>query len=272
MSHNITFLIFTFNEERRIEYILRCFKPYGDVVIMDNHSTDNTVKIAQSYGACVYQHDHPGYVEEENVARNALDKVSTPWVYWGYADEILPKPLLENMQKVAVSKQYKLVKIRRKNIHYGIEHFSLGNDLSPRFFRKGYLDFTGVKIHRFGKFVGKDDEVLILPQTDDYSIYHFSTYNISKFEIAHSKYSDIESMDIEKFSLSRMFYEPIKFFLRYYVMKAGWKHGLAGFIYVMQYCLFFFNIQAKVWEKKNDVTLESIEKKYDKMKEKLLDV
>ncbi|GAM11005.1 putative glycosyltransferase [Geobacter sp. OR-1] len=270
MKDRITFLIFTYNEARRIEYILRCFLPYGNVVVMDNHSTDNTVEIVERMGGTVYQHDHPGYVEEESVAANALSKVKTDWVYWGYADELLPKTVLTKMQEVVVEGRYTMVRMPRKNLHYGVEKLNFDSGGAyPRFFRKEVMDFAGTEIHHFGRFVGKEEDALTLPVCDGYSVYHCSTYNLQKFEIAHSKYSDIEALR-GSFSPVRIFTEPVKWFIKWYFLRGAWKSGWAGFIMVMQYVFFFFNLQAKRWERENGITLESIEENYDRVKERLL--
>ena len=271
MANEITFLLFTYNEARRIEYVLRCFQPYGRIVVMDNHSTDDTVAIARRYGAEVYAHDHPGYVEEERVAANALSKVATDWVYWAYCDEVLPKTLLRKMQEIAAASDYKLVNMHRKNLHYGIENLNFDSGgRSPRFFRKGYVDFTGNPIHGMGRFIGRPEEALDLPKDDAHSIYHCSTYNLRKFEMAHSAYSGLEAATVKRFSSARLLFSPVKWFLKYYFKHGGWRGGWAGYIMVMQYAFFHFNVQAKVWERENNITLDSIEKKYDEIKEKFI--
>jgi glycosyltransferase involved in cell wall biosynthesis len=271
MAERITFLLFTYNEARRIEYVLRCFQPFGKIVVMDNHSTDDTAAIARRYGAEVYEHDHPGYVEEERVAANALSKVTTDWVYWAFCDEILPKPLLIKLQQIAEEDQYRLVNIHRKNLHYGLEQITFDSGgRTPRFFRKGFVDFSNNPIHGMGRFTGTPDQIHNLPIDDDYSIYHCSTYNLRKFEIAHSAYSSVEAEMVEGFSPISLLWGPVKWFLKHYVKKGGWRGGWGSFILVMQYCFFYFNVQAKAWEKAQGITLESIENKYDLIKERLI--
>jgi glycosyltransferase involved in cell wall biosynthesis len=270
MKNKITFIVFTYNESRRIEYILKSFEGFGAVVIMDNYSTDNTADIARSYGAKVFLHHHPGYAEEETVAKNAIGKAETDWIYWGYADELLPKTLLRKLVALAADDNIKVVNIPKKNLHYGMEDFNLeSGGASPRLFRKKALDFTGTLIHQFGKVTCCPEEVVTLEPRDEFSIYHCSTYTISKFEIGHSKYSDIEARQEGKFQIRKLLF-PVKFFVRHYLFKRPWQFGIGGFIYVMQYCFFYFNIQAKKWEIENGITLDSIEAKYDAIKEKLL--
>jgi len=270
MDAEITFLIFTYNEARRIEYVLRCFQPYGRIVVMDNYSTDNTAEIAKKYGADVHLHRHNGYVEEESVANNALAKVKTDWVYWAFADEVLPHSLLRKLQDVAKEDRYRMVIIPRKNIHYGMKTLTLASGASPRFFKNGAVDFKDNPIHGMGRFTGATEEVLRLPERDEYSMYHCSTYNLRKFELAHSAYSDTESRQGGRFSPVRMLLYPVYFFLRYYVLRGEWRNGWAAFVITMQYCFFFFNVEAKRWEIENGVTLETIEMDYDRIKEEIL--
>ena len=52
-KNNITFVIFTYNEEKRIEYPIRNFINYGNVIIIDNFSTDKTKEIAEKLWAKV---------------------------------------------------------------------------------------------------------------------------------------------------------------------------------------------------------------------------
>ncbi len=271
MESNITFLVFTYNEERRIEYVLRCFRPFGRIILLDDGSTDRTPDLARRYGAEIVRRPPGEFGESETMARFALDLVTTDWVYWAYTDEVLPVPLLRKLREVADGSRYKLVNIHRKNLHYGLPALNLLSGFrTPRFFRKGYVDFTGNKIQQMGKFTGTPDEVLDLPKTDEYSIHHCSTYNLNKFEAHHSHYSDVEARSGSRFSPFRLFGVPAYFFLRHYLLKGGWRTGWGGFVYTMQYCFFYFNVQAKTWEYEHGVTLESIESVYDGVKEKLL--
>ena len=272
----ITFVIFTYNEERRIEHVLKAFAGYGKLLLVDSFSTDATVEIARKYGANIYQRiNTAGFSEEENEVQRILDKADTDWVYWGYADEICAPKLLKAFIDVSKQNKYKIVKFRRRNVHYGIEKLYLDNAAQNRFFRKGIIDFKGNRIHSFGKNLCSDNEILTLPMTDEYSLYHFSTYNVSKFEINHSGYSDVEARHNfnkgKHFTLKGLLLQPFKIFVKYYLVNGGWKAGVPGLIMTMQYCFFRFNTMAKTWELENNVTLETIEKKYDALKQKFFE-
>ena len=94
-KNNLTFVIFAYNEETRIPYIIKNFIKYGYVIIIDNNSTDNTKKIAESLGATVYQFKNNGYVETPEELAFVQSKVTTQYMTWSFADHMWPKELLE---------------------------------------------------------------------------------------------------------------------------------------------------------------------------------
>lgn len=274
VKSNITFIIFAYNEEKRIEYVLKCFKDYGKVMVIDNYSEDKTIEIASRYTDLIYQYKNPGWVENKEVTDFVFDKVDTDWVYFAYVDELATKTLLDKLVDLSLQTKYKVVYITRRNYHYGLKELYLENAYLPRFFKKGAINFENNKIHGFGEIVVPKDEIIHLPRKDEYSVHHFSTYDISKFEINHNKYSDIEAKDKFKnnirFSPFKLLLIPIATFFKYYFVNGGWKSGWYGFIMTMEYCFFLFNTQAKLWELENNINLETIELKYDKLKEEML--
>lgn len=92
-SKQITFVLFMFNEEARIERAVRNFLPYGRVLVVDNHSTDRTVEIAKSLGADVLLHKNQGWVEDEHTTSVVKSVVQTPWLYWGSRMRLSTVPL-----------------------------------------------------------------------------------------------------------------------------------------------------------------------------------
>lgn len=269
---DITFVIFTYNEEHRLPYVLRALHGYGDIMIIDNWSTDKTIEIAKKYTSLVFQRDKVPFTEDEGTANYVFERAKTKWFYWGYADELLPKPLLKKMNEIARGNDYDVVWMRRKNLNYG--GVNMDNRVALRFFRKGAIDFKNNEIGRFGRIVAPPERVLTLPKTDSYSVYHFSTYDIAKFEQGHGRYSTEEARAHLRlgrhFSGLRLIGRPVYFFFRYMIVGGAWRWGWRGLIITAQYCFYFFNIEAKMWEIEHDVTLESMERGYDKVKEDLL--
>lgn len=81
-----------YNEERMMHYFLRHYLQYGSVTIFDNHSTDNSVKIAEANGVNIFQYDSGGEFREDILThiRNICWKESTAdWVIVTDIDEFV---------------------------------------------------------------------------------------------------------------------------------------------------------------------------------------
>lgn len=274
MNSQITFLVFTFNEQRRLEPYLRCIHGWGRIVVIDNHSSDDTRTIAARYTDEIYTFKNPGYIENKEVMDFALSKVNTPWVYLGYVDELLPFPLLQRLTEIASDDRYSIVELYRKNFMYGQEIFNYGKH-HLRLFRPDAVDFTDNVVHKLGKFLVPRSRILQLPANDDYSLWHFSSYNTSRLEMAHNRYADLEArlrheMTGQKFSGWRALWGMTFYFWGTYLGLGGWKGGWPGLFISIQIAYFKFSIEARLWEYDNDLTLLEIEQRYDRLKEGLI--
>lgn len=274
MNQKITFLVFTYNEERRLEYYLRCIQGWGNIVVIDNHSTDRTREIASQYTDQIYTFKNPGYVENAETMDFALSKVATPWVYLGYVDELLPRPLLEQLTRIAQEERYRIVEIYRKNFVYGQEVFNYGKH-HLRLFHPDAVDFTNNVVHKMGKFLVSRDQIFQMPASDQTSLWHFSSYNTSRLELAHNRYAELEAkqrheMLCQKFSGIRAIWKLLSSFMGTYFLLGGFRGGWPGLFVSIQIAYFKFSIEARLWEFDHGVTLESIEKRYSGLKEELI--
>lgn len=274
MNSQLTFLVFTFNEERRLEHYLRCIQGWGQIIIIDNHSTDRTHEIASRYTERIYTFRNPGYIENKETMDFALSKVTTQWVYLGYVDELLPKPLLGQLTQIVQENRYKIVEIYRKNFMYGQEVFNYGKH-HLRMFVPGAVDFTGNIVHKLGKFLVPSNQIYQVPASDQTSLWHFSSYNTCKLELAHNRYSDMEAKQRyevleQKFSGLRALWKLVFYFWGTYLGLGGFRGGWPGLFISIQIAYFKFSIEARLWEYDNDLSLAEIERRYDRLKENLL--
>ncbi len=274
MDSQITFLVFTFNEERRLEPYLRCIHGWGRIVIIDNHSTDNTREIAARYTEHIHTFRNPGYIENKETMDFALSKVTSKWVYLGYVDELLPQPLLQQLKQISGEERYRIVEIFRKNFMFGQEIFNYGKH-HLRMFVPGSVDFTGNIVHNLGKFSVPADQIHKIPASDQTSLWHFSSYNTSKLELAHNRYAELEARQRheelgQRFSGIRALWKLAFYFFGTYFGLGGFRGGWPGLFISIQIAYFKFSIEARLWEQDNGLTLPEIERRYDQLKEDLL--
>ncbi|HPY08865.1 MAG TPA: glycosyltransferase [bacterium] len=270
---NITFVIFTYNEEKRIPYVIRNFIKYGEVFIMDDGSTDRTKEISEEMGAKYFLRPKTGkaYVENQEIFDFVKSKIKTDYIYWGFADNIAPKTLVEKLVEVSSQNKYKLVLIPLYTYLWGnTKNFAI-KFFSPLFFHKDYVDFSNNHIHETGKFIGKKNQKLVLPNKEKFALHHFSTYDINKFVVGHLRYAEAEAFgkfeSNKKFSVVRTILAMIRYA---WICRRSLKNFSQGIIIISSYAFFRLMTYAKLYELENNINLENIENNYSKQKEKIL--
>ncbi|MBF05408.1 hypothetical protein CL644_01740 [bacterium] len=271
--NNITFVIFTYNEEKRIEYAIRNFKKFGTVLIMDGGSDDNTEKIAKEFGATFLR--RPLSVKPFTETQENLEfikaHISTEWIYWGYCDNIAPKKLVQKMCKLSKQEKYKKVYLPMYTYLWGnITHHAQESHI-PALFHKDYIDFSNNYIHGFGKFLGSEDEVLKLPMEEKSAIRHFSTYNESKFVGGYMRYAEEEAKQKferkEKFRISKLFAAMLRYL---WIYRRALSKPKLGVLIMLNMAFGRLMTYTRLYELENEITIDSIEKRYSKEKEEIL--
>ncbi len=271
---NITFIIFTFNEEKRIEYAIRNFMNYGEILIMDGGSTDKTKEISEKLGAKFFLRplSERHQVETQEIFDFVKSKLKTDWIYWGYVDNFAPKNLLNKFVEISSQDIFKAVITPIYTYLWGNTKNFAHKGETRVFFHKDYMSFIDNNIHNMGRFMGRKNELLRLSNRKEFALIHFSTYNIDKFVTGHLKYAKTEAFDKQKnnkkFSVIRMLAAMIRYLCIF--CKSGYKNGILGLIVMISYAFSRFMVYVKLYELEKGITIESVENNYSKTKEKLL--
>lgn len=274
MNSNITFIIFTYNEEKRIEHIIRNFKSYGEIILLDDGSTDKTKEIAEKWRAKFLLRPKLAkrFTETQEMYDFVRPHIKTKWIFWGFVDNLLPKSLLDKLVEISKQDKIKYVNIPIYSYLWGNTSKFAHKGYSPRFFMKDTVDYKENRIHGMGKFTGAKDEILTLPDKDEYAIRHYSAYNLNKFVLAHLYYAEAEAeeryKDGKKFQLWRMLGSMARYVIIF--AKDGYKSGILGLFSVLSYVFFRFMTFFRLYELEHNITLDSIEENYAKSKEELL--
>ncbi len=271
---NITFVIFTYNEEKRIGAVVRNFIKYGEVLVLDDGSTDNTKIIAENLGARVVLRPKSDLVQIENqqMYEFVLSQTKTAWIFWSFADNFAPKELLEKLTEISEQDKIKYVNVPLYTYLWGATEYVAHKSHSPRFFMRDTMDFTNNYLHGMGKFLGSTKEILTLPLREKYAVRHYSLYNTEKFVSSHLRYALIEAQEKfaagKKFSSLRLAAAMGGYFWLYY--KSGWRNKKSGFIVALLYSFFRVMAYARLYELEKGLTLETMSANYSLAAEKLL--
>ncbi len=275
MKNNLTFILFAYNEEKRISYVIKNFINYGEVFILDGGSTDRTQEIAESLGAKFFvrpENKSPFMETEENFAF-IKSIITTEWIYWGYTDNIAPKTLVEKMVEISKQDIIKSVNIPLYTYLWGNTKEYAHKSYAPFLYHKDYIDFKNNHIHGLGKFTGTKAQQIFLEDEEAYALKHFSTYTLTKFISGHLRYAETEALQKfekgEKFNLLKMFAAMIRY--AYIYGKHSYKNGTLGLLIVLNYMVFRLMTYTRLYELENEITLTSVEENYSKVKEKILE-
>ncbi len=253
----ISVVINTINEEKNLPRALSSVKNFADeIVVVDMHSEDDTVKIAKKHGAKVFTHKRTGYVEP---ARNyAVDKATGDWVLVLDADEKLPEKLANKLIAIVKKDQYDYVALPRKNIIFGkwMKHSRWWPDYNVRFFKKGHVLWDEA-IHSVPTTQGRGGD---LKAKEENAIVHYHYDSIDQFVDRLNRYTTHQAKVLEndgyKFKWSDLISKPADEFLSRYFYGEGYKEGIHGLALAGLQAFSEFVLHLKVWqlskfEKKN---------------------
>jgi glycosyltransferase involved in cell wall biosynthesis len=273
-NKKITFLVYTFNEEKRLEPMLKCLYGHGEIILIDNFSEDNTINIAKKYTQRIYKHKNIGYVENQGTLEFSTQVASNDWLYLAYVDELIPPDLMRILKRISNEDKYDAVEIYRKNYMYGQEIFNYGKH-HLRMFKKNAVSFKGNIVHKFGSYNVSANRVLKIKASENTSLWHFSSYTTSSLEKAHNRYANIEAKERfeilnQRFSGVKILFKLFFYFFGTYIGLGGFRGGWPGFFISVQIAYYKFSIEARLWELENSVDDTSIEKKYLLLKNKII--
>ena len=95
----VSVLIITKNEEKNLARCLQSCQNFGEVIVIDSHSTDKTVKIARNFGAKTELYKWDGrYPKKRGWCLESLN-ITHDWVFWLDADEVLTPEITREIER-----------------------------------------------------------------------------------------------------------------------------------------------------------------------------
>lgn len=269
----ITFVIFTYNEEKRIERVIKNFKDHGKILLADNNSTDKTHEIANKYGCGIYLREKDYvFVENQELVDELYKVIDTEWVYWGFADEMLEKGTLQQLKTIIEGNQFDIISMDRKNYFYGKFCYNLYHARTFKLFKKHAISFIDNPIHSMGKATVSKEKIHHLP--DKYFIHHFISNTASSYLNVINRYTESE-LDFGYQVKESSFYLVMQFFKSLVLScfrSRGFKPGYSSLALTELMLIYGIIKKMKHFEKQNDLTSKSIEDKNNKTRDEILNI
>lgn len=143
MSTRISAVIITYNEAKNIG---RCIESLADIcneiIVVDSYSTDNTVLLAEQYGAKVLQRKWDNYIDQKNFGN---EQAKGDYILSMDADEYLSPALREKLKDSKSFESYDIISFNRLNNYIGkwMRHGEWYPDKKVRLWRKGCAKWGG---------------------------------------------------------------------------------------------------------------------------------
>jgi glycosyltransferase involved in cell wall biosynthesis len=251
------------NEAESLNKCLKSIKNLVDeIIVVDMKSTDDSVKIANSFGAKVFSYRPMKFVEP---ARNfALSKATGSWILLLDPDEYLQKTLKNELLQITKRNDIDYVKIPRQNFIFGkwIKHSNCWPDYLIRFFRKGAVTWQK-EIH--SQPITKGNSLTLL-DSEKLAIKHDNYQTVNQFIIRAMRYSSIQADELNtqgyKVKISDFILKPVQEFNSRFFFAEGHKDGLHGLIFCLLQAFAIGLIYIKLWEKEGSVDKQLIKESF----------
>lgn len=250
---NISATIITFNEEANIRVACESLGWADEIVVVDSGSTDRTREIAEDCGARVINKDWPGFASQKQFAS---EQAQHDWVFSLDADERVSDELKASIAKVRERPTDKLAdgyRIPRRSYYQGrwIKGGGWYPDWQLRLYRKSRGRWEPRHIHESVKL---DSGARTEKLSGD--ILHYSVRDSSHHHrMIGERYAPLAARQMfeegRQTSPLRIATAAPAAFVSSYILKGGFRDGLAGISIAGFAAHHAFLKHLMLWEKQN---------------------
>lgn len=272
----VTVIIPTLNEETNLPHCLNPLIGWAEkIIIVDSHSTDRTISIAQESGVEVIKFKYSGGWPKKR--QYVLDNFNfqTEWILLLDADEILTENVKESISVAISSGRYEGYYLWFKM--FFLDKFLRFSDPGMRklsLFKAGYGEYEmryenqdasmcDMEVHEHVVVNGKVGEI-------KEPIMHVNYNSLSRFIIKHDQYSnyesnvhfrgtegELQSNIFGSFEQRRRYIKkrliknplsPVFYFFYMYFFRLGFLDGRQGFYYILYQSIYLYFVNSKIYE------------------------
>jgi glycosyltransferase involved in cell wall biosynthesis len=216
------------------------------VVVIDERSRDATETLARRAGARALRHAYQGNVEQKNFA---LDQAKHDWVIALDADEALSPALAARLRERLGEEApaFDGFELNRVTRHLGrwIRHGDFHPDWQLRVFRRSRGRWAGSNPHGRVRLAGRVGRLAG-------DLEHASYADLADQVARVQEYSRVEALEMHRRGrrarVSDLCLRPPARFLRAYLLKAGFRDGVPGFVIAAVTAFHVLLKYAKLWE------------------------
>lgn len=227
MLKNISVTILTKNSQRRLDACLTALAEFGEIIVLDTGSSDETAEITRSHPKVrFYTHPFIGFGALKNLA---ISYTKNDWVFSVDSDEIVTPALRRAIAslKLETSSVYQ---IRRHNFYNNRHINGCGweNDYVIRLFNKHTAAFSHHKVHERVIASGQSKTKTISGVLEHYPFDNASEL-LRKLEHYSTLWSE-QQKDKKRATVLTALTRSLLTFLKCYLLKKGFLYGYEGLL------------------------------------------
>jgi len=237
--------VITKNEAADINATLTSVRWADEIVVVDSHSTDDTVAIARRHTDRVVVRDWTGYIDQKNYAASLA---AHDWILSVDADErVTPELASEVKARLQSDPREAAFRIPRVTWHLGrwIRTTDWYPDYQLRLYDRRCAQWTGRYVHEAVTVRGATG--LLRGE-----LQHYAYRNIADHLETIDRYTTFAARQMHEegrgASLLQLAGHPPLAFLRNYLAHGGIRDGVPGFIISAMNAYYVFMKFAKLWE------------------------
>lgn len=219
--------IIAHNEEDRIVATLESVKHIAsEIIVIDSHSTDNTVEIAKDFGAKVFIEDWKGFAGQKN---SLTQKCNQEWILYLDSDEVITEDLALEIENAIKKDEISGFYINRKTHYLGkLLNHAWQPNFRLRLVKKNKNPlWIGEVVHEELKIDGTTSKLL-------HHLEHYSYRDIEDHYLRTIRYAKLSAKSYylkgKKPSVFKLLVNPLFSFTKLYFIKLGFLDGIAGLV------------------------------------------
>jgi glycosyltransferase involved in cell wall biosynthesis len=247
MNLDLSIVIITLNEEENIGACIRSLPAGAEVIVLDSHSSDQTLAVAKSLGARTSTRAFTNYAEQKNAA---IDLATRSWVLSVDADERSCDQLNQTLSQIVQSaSDVAGYRIKRRLVFDGKAlRFGKSTDWPIRLFRKDSAKFQNA-IHEELSFSSQE----AIGRLKEGELLHYSYKNLTDYFDRFNRYTSGVAAQHKARGKQRnivaVCLRPWAEFFSRYILRLGFLDGYQGYTYALISSLYVFVKLAKQIEK-----------------------
>lgn len=226
---NISAVILVKNAEKTIAECLESLRAFGEVVLLDNGSTDRTIEIAGGFQN-VKIYSEPNFYGFGKMKNIAVSHATNDWVLSIDSDEVLMPDVVDKINSMQLSDNA-VVALSRLNYYNGRCMKCCGwyPDYVWRIFNRKYTRFNENMVHEGIEILSDTLKVYIKD-----AIKHYTSDNISSLIAKMESYSSLAAQEKfkagKKTSVVAAIFKSLHTFNRDYFFRKGIFYGYRGLV------------------------------------------